>query len=198
VMVGGLGGGPAGAAVLQAAALMAANLVCLADYHLLHPIHLRYVATSTREVLWVQSVVSQAFARNAPCIMFADVYPKSGAGTDLVLYETAANALVATVSGAHLEGVGAADGMLPNCSGLEVRLMAEVGRSAAARGIDLAGANALALKLLALYEPVFSREGGYPGQRFDQVYDVESAQPTEGWRQVYGDVREKLQRMGVV
>jgi methylamine--corrinoid protein Co-methyltransferase len=36
------------------------------------------VATSTREVLWVESVVLQAFARNAPAIIVADVYPKSG------------------------------------------------------------------------------------------------------------------------
>ena len=81
VMVGGLGGDAPGAAVVQVASFIASNLVCLADYHLLHPIHIRHVATSTRSVMWVQSVVEQAFARNAPCIIFSDIYPKSGALT---------------------------------------------------------------------------------------------------------------------
>ena len=81
VMVGGLGGDAPGSAVIQIASFIAANLVCLADYHLLHPIHIRHVATSTRSVMWVQSAVSQAFARNAPEIIVADIYPKSGALT---------------------------------------------------------------------------------------------------------------------
>lgn len=142
--------------------------------------------------------VAQAYARNAPRILFADVYPKSGAGTNLLLYETAANAFVATVSGAHLEGVGATDRMLPNCNGEEVSLVAEVGRLADARGFDLHGANDLAVKLLAFYEPVFSHKDGHVGRWFDAVYDVDTIQPTDEWRQVYADVREKLVQLGVI
>ena len=93
VMVGGLGGGAPGAAVVQIASLLLSNLVCRADYHLLHPIHIRHVATSTIPVMWVQSAVAQAFARNAPCIIVADIYPKSGALTKELLYEVAANAI---------------------------------------------------------------------------------------------------------
>lgn len=78
VMVGGLAGDAPGAAVVQIASLLLANWVCLADYHLLHPIHIRHVATSTRSVMWVQSAVEQAFARFAPCIIVSDIYPKSG------------------------------------------------------------------------------------------------------------------------
>jgi methylamine--corrinoid protein Co-methyltransferase len=77
VMVGGLGGDAPGAAIVQIASFLLANWVCLADYHLLHPIHIRNVATSTRGVMWVQSAVEQAFSRNAPCIIFSDIYPKS-------------------------------------------------------------------------------------------------------------------------
>ena len=113
VMVGGLAGDAPGAAVVQAASFIAANLVCLADYHLLHPIHIRHVATSTRSVMWVQGVVEQAFARNAPCIIVSDIYPKSGSLTRELLYEVAANAIAITVSGGHLEGVGANDGAAP-------------------------------------------------------------------------------------
>jgi len=118
-MVGGYAGGAPGTAVVQIASFLLANLVCRADYHLLHPIHIRRVATSTREVMWVQSAVAQAFARQAPCVIVGDIYPKSGAGTREILLEVAANALAITVSGGHLEGVGSADGLLPNGTGLE-------------------------------------------------------------------------------
>ncbi len=136
VMIGGLAGDAPGAAVVQAASFILANLVCRADYHLLHPIHVQHVATSTRGVLWVQSVVEQAFARNAPCIIVADIYPKSGAMTPELLYEVAANTLAVVVSGGHPEGVGSADGALPNGTGLEVRWMAEVAHAATRRTPD--------------------------------------------------------------
>ena len=88
VMVGGVGGDAPGSAVLTVASFILANLVCAADYHLLHPIDIHRVATSTRPVLWVCSVVAQAFALRAPCVIVGDIYPKSGAGTLEVLYET--------------------------------------------------------------------------------------------------------------
>ncbi len=195
VMVGGLGGGPAGAAVLQAAAFMLANYVCWADYHLLHPIHIRHVATSTREVMWVQAVVEQAFARNAPCIIVSDIYPKSGAGTLELLYEVAANALAITASGGHLEGVGAADGAQPNGSGLEARWMGEIGHAAARQGIGPAQANALILKLLEHYESIFSRPGGNPGKPFDQVYDLASLRPLPAWERMYQEAKTTVNNL---
>ena len=127
----------------------------LADYHLLHPIDIRHVATTTRAVLWVNSAVAQAFAQRAPCVIVGDIYPKSGAGTAELLYETAANAIVHTISGSHLEGCGAADGKYPNASGLEARFMAEVGRAVTAQGLDIAQANELVSALLEKYEYLF-------------------------------------------
>lgn len=197
VMVGGLGGGPAGSAVVQIASFMLANYVCWADYHLLHPIHIRHVATSTREVMWVQAMVEQAFARNAPCIIVADIYPKSGAGTRELLYEVAANAIAITVCGGHLEGVGSADGALPNGSGLEARWMGEVGHAVARQGIVPADANDLVLRLLQRYEAVFSRPGGNPGKRFDQVYDLASLRPLPGWDTIYHEVKSEIAKLGV-
>ena len=164
---------------------------------LLHPIHIRHVATTTRAVLWVQSAVSQAFARNAPCVIVADIYPKSGALTRELLYETAANAIVATVSGAHLEGVGTADGALPNCSRLEARWMGEVGRAVARQNLTLLEAKALALRLLEKYEHVFSQSSGNPGRRFDEVYDLETLQPVPAWKQMYRQVKAEVRALGL-
>ncbi len=197
VMVGGLAGGAPGSAVLQAASFMVANLTCLADYHLLHPIHIRHVATTTRPVLWVQSIVSQAFARNSPCIIVGDIYPKSGALTRELLYEVAANAIVLAVSGAHLEGVGAVDGRLPNGTGLEARWMGEVGAAVTKQQLGLEEANRLVLSLLDKYEAVFSQPGGNPGVPFDQAYDMATIRPLHSWSSMYEEVKEDLYRMGL-
>jgi methylamine--corrinoid protein Co-methyltransferase len=197
VIVGGLGGGPPGSAVVNVASFLVANITCRAHYHLLHPIHVRHVATSTREVLWVISVVGQAFSRNAPSIIVADIYPKSGTGTLELLYETAANAIVNAVTASHLEGCGSADGRLPNCSGLEARLMAEVALASYRMHMTLQEANQWVLRLLPLYEHVFAQEGGNPGLPFDQVYDLSTVQPLESWQQMYEQVKRELQEMGL-
>ena len=81
VIVGGMGGDAPGSAVVNVASFILGNLINQADYQLLHPIHMRHVATTTRAALWVENIVQQAFARNAPCIMVTDIYPKSGALT---------------------------------------------------------------------------------------------------------------------
>jgi methylamine--corrinoid protein Co-methyltransferase len=180
------------------ASFLVANVICRAGYHILHPIHVRHIATSTREVLWVISVVGQAFARNAPAIIVADIYPKSGTGTKELLYETAANAIVNSTSACHLEGCGSADGGLPNCSGLEARLMAEVALASHRSKMSLPEANERVLKLLPFYEHIFPQEGGNPGLPFDQVYDLESIQPLPLWQGMYDEVKARLQDMGCV
>jgi methylamine--corrinoid protein Co-methyltransferase len=197
VIVGGLGGGPAGSAVVNVASFLIANLACLADYHILHPIHVRHVATSTRDVLWVISMVGQAFARSAPAIIVADIYPKSGTGTKELLYEVAANAIVNAVTGSHLEGCGSADGLLPNCSGLEARWMAEVALASHKMQMSLKEANEWVLRLLPKYEYVFSQPGGNPGLPFDQVYDLTRVQPLDSWQQMYTEVKNEVREMGL-
>jgi methylamine--corrinoid protein Co-methyltransferase len=197
VIVGGMGGSPPGCAVINVASFILSNLVALADYHICHPIHIRHVATSTREVLWVENVVGQAFARNAPCIMVMDCYPKSGAGTKELLYETAANSVVNTLVGGHLEGPGSADGAKPNCSGLEARFMGEVGHAVARQGLSLHEGNTLVLELLTKYEAIFDDPEGNPGLPFEQVYDLMTIQPKPEWQSMYEEVKGELRQMGL-
>jgi methylamine--corrinoid protein Co-methyltransferase len=197
VMVGGLAGDAPGAAVVQAASFLAANIVCLADYHLCHPIHIHHVATSTRGCLWLQSIVCQAFARNAPGIIVGDIYPKSGAMTKELLYEVAASAIAITVSGGHLEGVGSADGALPHGTGLEVRLMGEVGHAAARQSLSLSEANHIILALLEKYESVFDKPGGNPGKTFEEAYDMKTLQPKDEWLAMYNEVAGELKVLGL-
>lgn len=197
VIVGGMGGDAPGSAVVNVASFILGNLTCLTDYQLLHPIHMRHVATTTRSTMWVENIVQQAFARNAPCIIVTDVYPKSGALTRELLYETAANSIVITVGGGHLEGVGSADGNLPNSTGLEARFMGEVGHAVVRQGLTLAEANGLVLKLLERYEHVFDQPEGNPGARFDRAYDMKTLTPLPAWQQIYDEVKAEVREMGL-
>jgi methylamine--corrinoid protein Co-methyltransferase len=197
VLVGGLGGSAPGAAVVNVASFALSNLACLSDFHSCHPIHIRQVATSTRSVLWVESVVCQSFAQHAPCIIFGDIYPKSGALTRELLYEVAANAIVITASGGHLKGPASADGLLPNCSGLEARWMAEVGHAVTAQGLTLVEANTLAKQLLNKYEHIFIQPEGNPGKPFTQAYYLDTLQPSDEWGEMYTSVKSEVRAMGL-
>jgi methylamine--corrinoid protein Co-methyltransferase len=197
VVVGGLGGDAPGSAIVNTASFALSNLVCLADFHSCHPIHIRHVATTSRSVLWVESAVIQAFSRHAPCILFGDIYPKSGALTEELLYEVAANAIVITVSGGHLKGPASADGLLPNCTGLEARWMGEVGRATARQRLNHEDANVLVNKLIAKYEHVFDLPDGNPGRSFSQAYDPETIQPRLEWSTMYEQVKEEVRSMGL-
>lgn len=197
VIVGGLGGDAPGSAVVNVASHILANLTCAADYQLLHPIHMRHVATTTRSTLWVENIVQQAFARNAPAIFVTDIYPKSGALTRELLYETAANAIVIAVTGGHLEGCGSADGLVPNGTGLEARFMGEIGHAVTRAGLSLAGANQLVLELIAKYEHIFDLPDGNPGVRFDDAYDMTTLTPRPEWQQMYEEVKSEVREMGL-
>ncbi|QEN06579.1 monomethylamine:corrinoid methyltransferase [Oceanispirochaeta crateris] len=197
VMVGGLAGDAPGAAVVQVASFLAANIVCLADYHLCHPIHIRYVATSARGCMWLQSIVCQAFARNAPAVIVCDIYPKSGALTKELLYEVTANTIAISLSGGHLEGVGSADGSKPHGTGLEVRLMAEVAHAVTRQNMSLLEGNRIIQLLLHKYEHIFETEGGNPGKSIEEAYDLLTVQPRPEWLSLYEMVKKDLIDMGI-
>lgn len=196
-MVGGMGGDAPGSTVVMIASILAANLVCMADYHLCHPIHIQDVATTARGCLWLQSVLCQTFAKCAPAIIVCDIWPSSGSLTKELLYETAANAIVVTVSGGHLEGLGAANGNEPNGTGLEVRLMGEVGKAVARQKMTRAQANEIVLKLLEKYEHIFKMEDKNKGSRFDVSYNMETIEPVAEWQAMYEEVKAELAEMGI-
>jgi methylamine--corrinoid protein Co-methyltransferase len=196
-MVGGLGGDAPGSCMIMIASIMAANLFAAADYHLCHPIHITDVATTARGCLWLQSVLCQTFAKHAPAIIVCDLWPTSGAMTKELLYEVAANSIVVTVSGGHLEGIGAANGRVPHGTGLECRLMGQVGKAVARMKLTRSKANEIVLALVDKYEHAFKMKDGNPGKCFDEAYNMETIEPLPEWQQMYDEVVEDLRAMGL-
>ena len=99
-----------------------------------------------------------------------------------------------TVSGGHLEGVGSCDGLKPHCSGLEARLMGEVGKAAARQGLTRETAKPILGELLKKYEHVFPV--GNEGLHFDEVYGADG-EPCDFWLKMYEEVWQDLEALGL-
>ncbi|HDD34049.1 MAG TPA: monomethylamine:corrinoid methyltransferase [Thermofilaceae archaeon] len=191
-VVGGFARGAAGTAICAVAEALAAVVAYRSEYILIHPYHIRLKATSVRECLWVECVVGQAGQYlSAPLI--GDVWPANGGGVTEMLYEIAANTIVATTSGLNLLGPAPANGEKPNGTGLEARFMAEVGLAVTgARPREVCG---MVVELIEKYEhKLKSPEDGLP---FTQLYDVTKGRPVSWWYEKYVMVKEELADYGL-
>ncbi len=194
-IIGGFGGGPEGAAIVLAAGTILSTAVYGVDMHCLHPIHNKYISVSTKEAMWIDSIVGRAFARNAPLALLADAWTTAGAGTEQILYETAALAIAQETSALHTDSLGATNGVYPNCSGLEARFFAEVVHATFQQGLSIEQANELVLKLFENYEHGFEEpDFGLP---FPQVYDIKTITPKQEWLDIYKRVKDKVSKMGL-
>lgn len=194
-IIGGFGGGPEGAAIVLAAGIMLATAAYRVDMHCLHPIHNKYISVSTKQAMWIDSLVGRAFARNAPVALLADAWTTAGAGTQEILFETAALAVAQETSALHTDSLGATNGVYPNCSGLEARFFAEVAHAAFTQRLGPAEANALVLRLFARYEHGF--EDPDLGLPFPEVYDVKTIEPTAAWLETYERTKDAIAQMGL-
>jgi methylamine---corrinoid protein Co-methyltransferase len=194
-IIGGFAGGPAGAAMALVAAIMLSTAAYGCEMHCLHPIHNKYISVSTKEGMWVDSIVGRAFARNAPLALLADAWTTAGAGTAAILYETAALAIAQEASALHTDSLGATNGVYPNCSGLEARFFAEVVHATFNQKLSPEQANDFVLKLFAKYEKGF--ENPDFGKPFNEVYDVATITPKQEWLDIYQRVKDEVAGMGL-
>ena len=193
-LVGGLGGGAEGTAVVTIACHLLGVLLYAPSYHIYGHMHLLESTNTDRMGLWVYAIGGQALARNTPVLSTTAVYTQAGLGTEEVLWEVAAGTLAGTVSGLHHNGVGATGGASQDhTSGLEHRFYAQVAH--AALGLGRREANGLALEMLSHYEA--SHKNPPPGKPFAELYDVETLEPNEPWLDLYHRVCRALTAMGL-
>lgn len=191
-VVGGFARGAAGSAICAVAEALLALVAYRASYALIHPYHIHLKATSTRECLWVEAALGLVGERlRVPLV--GDVWPANGGGAREMLYEIAANALIASSFGLHLLGPAPANGERPHGTGLEARLMAEVG--AAAARLNPSDAVELAKSFVKLYEP--SLRNPNPGRPFLELYDARKRAPASWWYEAYREVRKQLSDLGL-
>jgi methylamine--corrinoid protein Co-methyltransferase len=194
-LVGGLGGGAEGTAIVTVASHILGAVCYHVSYHFMGHMNLQWSHNTDRFGLWIQSMAGQALARNTPMVCVNDLYTRSGLGTPELLWEVAAGAIVGAVSGLHQHGVGATCGTkTDHTSGLEARFQAQVAHSSL--GITRGQANEYVLACLSHYEHTLANPN--PGKSFPELYNTDTLEPNQEWLDVYHDVCQCLVQMGLV
>jgi len=194
-ILGGLGGGSEGVAILITAGLVALHMIYLPDSVESCPTH-PFLSNSTHpEIMRAVSVSSAALARNTHLLTEFMTSPVSGPGTGSLLYECVAMATVASSCGAsRLLGVRSGVGVVENhCTGLEARFNGEVAHAAA--GLSRAEADEIVKKAVAKFEPVMDKKP--TGLPFSEVYDLETLRPTGEWQGIYDRIKEEVNGWGL-
>jgi methylamine--corrinoid protein Co-methyltransferase len=196
-IIGGTAGGVEGATIVGIASILLGSVVNHATYHTIHPVHRKYLATSCRMGLYLESIVGQAFARNSQILVTGNIFLAAGPGEKMLLQEVAANAITISVSGLNL-GPGVPSALskyTDHMSGLESIFAAEVGRATADANLSRSDANDLVKWLLSQYEP--QMENPPIGFTFQECYDVARVQPKNSWMKIRDEMVLELSKRGL-
>jgi methylamine--corrinoid protein Co-methyltransferase len=194
-LVGGLGGGAEGTAIVTIASHILGAVCYDASYHIYGHMHLLESTDTDRMGLWVYAIGGQALSRNTPMLSMTAIYTQAGLGTEEVLWEIAAGSVASTVSGLHHNGVGATGGSREDhTSGLENRFNAEVAH--ACLGLSREDANGFVLDFLSRYEENHMKNPP-AGRPFAELYNTDTLEPGEEWLGLYHKVRDEIMGMGL-
>jgi hypothetical protein len=194
-ILGGFCGGPDGTAVASTAYIILGLLVHNADYQLHFPVHFKYSCTTTRDVIWVNSVSAQAASRNIPMPVIWDPYCAAGPNTKMFMYETAAYLLsVVTSGGAAFETSHPAKGvMVDGFTPMEVQWNVEMGK--AASKMKRPEANEMVKRLLEKYASDIDNPPR--ASTYQECYDMITGKPHDSYIRLYNEVKEELTTMGI-
>ncbi|MBP2029735.1 methylamine--corrinoid protein Co-methyltransferase [Methanohalophilus levihalophilus] len=186
-------GSPAGLAIIDAAEAIQSKVVTGASVHLSGAVHINTNSSSTKEILWASNLSSIAISRNFHHYIGRYYWNLAGCCTDMMFYETAAQAIGDTVSGRDvLAGpVGARGAGADHSTGLESRFMGEMAHLATELSVD--EANYVIGKIYSKYGNMLS--AAPPGKPFSECYVVNSEyemHPTDEYMQLYKEVSNEI------
>jgi len=192
---GGYAGGAEGVAVAHVAGFILMKACLFGDAFNAGPSHAHMSCDTFPALIPAQAVAYQALSRNTNLTCANFTRPNAGPGEKDLLYEIAAYRLAIVTSGVEVAKVvqTATGKNEAHCTPLEVRFMREVAH--AAQKLSREEAHPLVKKLIALFKD--GQQEMKIGQRFDEVYDVETLEPTQDWQDVYDSVSEELSDLGL-
>ena len=160
------------------------------------PFHLNYGSNTTRELLWAVAMAGQALSRNTRLLYTSNGFANAGPMTEMLFRETAAHAMVSTVSGWHLWEMASTRNKYRNrATPLEARIGLEAGRAVAAQGLTREQVNEIALKLLSKYE---DQAADAPiGAEYHECYDPVKAVPIPEHLDMFRRIKDEIADMGV-
>jgi methylamine---corrinoid protein Co-methyltransferase len=192
---GGFFGGPEGVALGLTAGMIVLQQNYMGTTMSVSSAHPMLHCGSTADLIWAQGLAFQAVSRNTNLIIASMNKPAAGPGTKTLLYENAAMAIANTAAGLSvIESSMTASGInYKHASPLEAKLSAETAKAAA--GLSRGAANEMVTRLLSKYAGELEKKP--VGQPFDEVYDLNTLQPTSEWQGMYDEVRMELIEAGL-
>lgn len=195
---GGYAGGPETSAVAGIAEALLGFVICEPSNFSWYPQSLFTGATTSRESLWVGSMLPLAFrAAGAEAILDTYVGPQAGPWTEMICWETAAQAVAQTACGvsALYGSCGAKMVKTDHCTGMETRMLVETSRAAA--GMSLSDANDILLQLVPKYDEAIKAQAAPPGKPFQECYDVDPLRPYDEYVELWEREKAGLRGIGL-
>lgn len=195
-LMGGYAGGPEGTMITQIAHFFLGLLAFQAEYHIPFPIDIHQVCNSSREMLWLGSVYSQAISRNTHLLNQAVAMAAAGPATDMLFYEFINWAMAASVSGGNVVMGGIARDKYPErVSTLEMRAGAEVAHIVARMGLTRAQVNDIVKEIVVRYENKIPEAP--LGKKFSEIYDMQRVTPLPEYTAVLEKIRKEMTELGL-
>ena len=193
---GGWCGGSEGTAITTVAYSLIGLVIHGAMFNQHFPFHLNYGSNTTRELLWPIAMAGQALSRNSKLLYTSNGFANAGPMTEMLFRETAAHAMVSTVSGWHLWEMASTRNKYRNrATPLEARLGCEVGHAVAQQGMTREQVNEITNKLLAKYED--HAADASMGSEYHECYDVAKAIPTVEHMDMFYRIKDEIAEMGI-
>ncbi|MDG6243991.1 MAG: monomethylamine:corrinoid methyltransferase [Methanolobus sp.] len=179
-------GSPEGLAIIDVAETLQSKVLTHSSIHASGSVNSSTGSSSTKEILWASNIASLAISRNMNYYTARYYWNSAGICTDMMFYETAAQAIGDTVCGRNmLLGPTGRMGSAPDqSSGLESRFMGEMAQMAT--HLTLAEANRLVAKIYAKYADRLKNPP--EGKSFEKCYNIKSEyemEPTEEYLELY-------------
>jgi methylamine--corrinoid protein Co-methyltransferase len=191
---GGFVGGAEGVAVACVAGPLLMNQLYMASTYGARPEHPFLNTNSTPEILWALSVAFQGVTRNTNLMLHATAGPAGGPGTKTILQENAAISIAGATSGASMiaASMSACGTNAMHASGLDAKICGEIARSIG--GMSREEGNMIVTRLVDLY--LEDLQNKPIGKRFEEVYNLETIEPTSEWLGTYDEVKYELEKFG--
>jgi methylamine--corrinoid protein Co-methyltransferase len=198
--IGGMAGGPEGAAITA----IAETLACYALYQLdilspWTPNSLYPPGISSRLCMWSQFLTHAALNKNTNFKLVSHAPYQSYAGpcTEMCFLEIASTTIGSVVVGSNpVHGGGRAGAYTDYCAGLDSRFMGEVAH--AATGMKRETANEMIKELLLKYEDRIKTKNPPIGKKFQECYDLKSITPSNDYLNLYRMVWKDLDDKGLI
>ena len=195
IMLGGYAGGPEGTAVACVAYGLLMFAVFQASRAGVPPFDLAYMGNTGRRGQWALSVSNQAITRNTDAVLHSVVNQVSGPGSKMLLYETLVGMTTMAVTGvSNVVGTRSAGGRLTDyLTPLEHGFGGEVYKAAA--GMSREQGNEILRRFIPKYED--DLKSPPDGERFQDLYDLDTLEPIPRWRQAYEEVKAEAVAAGL-